>query len=231
MPHPGLAAARAFLAGALLAGSLLLTGRAEAHPHVWIDLRTEVLLDEQQRITGLKVDWLFDQFYSAFAFEDLNRNGDELVTADEFQAFAADTLANLESYGYFTSLRAGGKELALDSVTDYLAEMEGVRLRLAFTLPLAEPLDALAQPFTYAIYDPTFFIEILHAKEDPVGFGVTGDAPGDLANACRFTLLPPNPDASTMAFASSLDRTQSGGDDLGRSFAEQVTVRCGQPAD
>ena len=51
----------------LLAG-LSLSGVAlpvAAHPHSWIDMVSQLQIDDQQRLTELHLSWLFDEFYSA----------------------------------------------------------------------------------------------------------------------------------------------------------------------
>jgi len=61
----------------LLAIALVLPAlaAARAHPHGWIDIRTELLTDDEGRVTGLRQAWLFDELYSAFMLDDLEREG------------------------------------------------------------------------------------------------------------------------------------------------------------
>ena len=56
------------LALALFAGAL--PQHVRAHPHVWIDLKTQFEFNGEGRITGLQIDWTFDEFYSAFVIAD-----------------------------------------------------------------------------------------------------------------------------------------------------------------
>ena len=56
----------------LLAG-LSLSGVAlpvAAHPHSWIDMVSRLQIDDQQRLTALRLSWLFDEFYSATVFDE-----------------------------------------------------------------------------------------------------------------------------------------------------------------
>jgi len=61
----------------LLAIALVLAplAAARAHPHGWIDIRTELLTDDDGRITAIRQAWLFDETYSAFVLDDLEREG------------------------------------------------------------------------------------------------------------------------------------------------------------
>ena len=48
---------------------------AQAHPHVWIDARGEVLF-EDGAIAGLRHHWTFDPYVSAVAIQGLDTDGD-----------------------------------------------------------------------------------------------------------------------------------------------------------
>ena len=45
--------------------------KAVAHPHAWIDLRSKILFDDDGRMTGLELEWLFGDFYSAYVLQDV----------------------------------------------------------------------------------------------------------------------------------------------------------------
>jgi ABC-type uncharacterized transport system substrate-binding protein len=183
-----------------------------AHPHAWIDISVEVLFDASGRVTALRENWLFDEFYTAETVQKGERA--------KMDALTTRILRNLKEYGYFTRVEANGRPVALKVPVESSSRMEGIRLRMSFTALLAEPVAPASAPLTYAVFDPTYYIEMLHEE--------TADAIR-LVNAppqCRFRMLPPQPDPKAVAVASALDRTQSGGDGLGAFFAEKVEVRC-----
>jgi ABC-type uncharacterized transport system substrate-binding protein len=192
-------------------------GNALAHPHAWIDLRTRVIMNEG-RVTALELDWLFDDFYTAFV-------ADEFVKQDrppsEFLPEVANTyLNNLAEYGYFTDVRLDGKRLPLGEPTGAESGLREKRLWLRFEVPLVEPVDPNSGRLTVAVYDPTYYIEIVYLEGEFVAFSGPG------ADACFGRVIPPNPSFEAIALASALDRTQSGGDGLGELFAETVVVEC-----
>ncbi|MBM3524077.1 MAG: DUF1007 family protein, partial [Alphaproteobacteria bacterium] len=134
---------------------------------------------------------------------------------------AAEMMKNLREHDYFTRVERGGTRLALAPVASHGGRIRDARLVVTFELPLAEPAEARGSAVVYAIYDPTYFIEILHASG---GKSVRlADAPA----GCAARLRPPAPPADLRARALALDRNQSGGDGLGVEFAEKVTIRCG----
>ena len=57
------------LIGTALAASGLFAPSASAHPHSWIDLRSEAVFDDQGRLAALHETWLFDEYYTAFVIK------------------------------------------------------------------------------------------------------------------------------------------------------------------
>jgi ABC-type uncharacterized transport system substrate-binding protein len=194
--------------------------RSEAHPHAWIDLRSAVVLDEDSKVTGLRVHWIFDEFYTLFTLEVLDPDRDGNPDPELVRGLAEENLKNLADYSYFTYVKVDGEQPDYGPVVDYDSYLEGERLVMEFVVPLSEPVDPTAQSLSYAVYDPTYYIEIFHV--DPQSFGAEGPMPAD----CALELEEPNPNPEMVSFAASLDQTESAGDGLGAFFAEQVYLRC-----
>ncbi|MDF1585781.1 DUF1007 family protein [Marinimicrococcus flavescens] len=216
------ATASAPLAAALIAACLCVVAAppARAHPHGWIDVTVSVLFDRSGKACGLRQHWLFDEFYSTFATEGLAPSGEEQALQDGIDALMRENMTNLAEFGYFTRVVRAGADVTFGPVAEMAASMHGQRLGMSFVLPFSAPLDLAAAPLTYAIFDPTYYIEMLHAETK--GAISLEDAPP----GCTFAMETPNPDADWVALASSLDRNQSAGDGLGAVFAEKVTVAC-----
>jgi ABC-type uncharacterized transport system substrate-binding protein len=51
----------------ILIGFLLATPQAQAHPHVFVAAKAEVIYDGQGNVIGVNHVWTFDETYSAFA--------------------------------------------------------------------------------------------------------------------------------------------------------------------
>src|SRR5205085_3974605 len=51
----------------LAAGIGLGTAAAEAHPHVWITARSEVVYASDGSITGVRHAWTFDEMFTTYA--------------------------------------------------------------------------------------------------------------------------------------------------------------------
>lgn len=209
-------AAARLLSGLVLA--VVVATPAWAHPHAWIDLRSTLLLDDDGRVTAIEQEWLFDEFYSMFVMDGLIEG--ENAEVGSLMELARGNLENLRAYDYFTEVRSAGERLSLATVEDYESEMRGERLWMRFVVPLENPADPKAEAFSYAIFDPTYYVEMLHVGRDAIAFR------GERASACTAELQPPDPDPETVTLAQALDRNAEPDSTLGRLFAEQVRVSC-----
>ena len=108
-----------------------------------------------------------------------------------------------------------GQKVSLGPVHEYQTQMSDGRIRFDYTLPLKAPLPLTDHSLVFAIYDATYYVEMLHQQEQAIQ--LTG--PG--AKGCQRTLRPPNP--------ISLDKTDQADDGLGTAFAEQITIQCHRP--
>ncbi len=207
---------------AILFGLLFEATPARAHPHAWIDLKTTVLFDDQGRVTGLRQRWVFDEVYSLFAIDGFDNDGDGQPDDEKLWKLATVNLESLAEYDYFTKLKVDGIQRAYEKVTEYDTFMENDLLVLIFTVTLTKPADPRRNDVTYAVYDPTYYIEVTHAakRNEPIKF--EGAAPESCSHALRY----PDPDDEMTFFAASLDQTETAGDGLGAFFAEEVAILC-----
>lgn len=210
------------LAAALLVCLLAAIGRpADAHPHVWIDLRTTVMLDDTGRVTAIGQEWLFDPMYSAYATAGVDTESDQ---GRKFLAeLVGDSMENLQPYDYFMRVRADGVRQAFDRPGDYSAAMRQDRLVYRFVVPLAEPVDPRQRDLDVAVFDPTYYIDMVHLENDIVAF--LGPNP----DRCGARIVPPTPDMNAVMAAQSADQDSNPDDTIGAQFAETVIVTCGSP--
>ncbi len=189
-----------------------------AHPHGWIDMQSKVVFDAQGRVRALEQAWLFDELYSAFILDEFALNGESVE--DGLTRLARDDIAALAAFDYFTVLEVAGEAQPFAAVTAYANGVADERIWLKFELPLAEPVAPGAGELTYVVFDPTYYIEVLHVGEEPVQ--LTG--PG--SDACTASIVEPAPPTEIANLAASLDMYAFGGDDLGRHFAQTIQLAC-----
>lgn len=197
---------------------ILLVRPADAHPHAWIDVQSALLMDQGGQIIGIEQEWLFDRFYTVFILENLPDSGEELQKG--LEVLAKGNLASLREDDYFIEAVVDGSKVSLSTVSKFDTELREGRLWMRFSVPLERPVDASGVEFSYAIYDPSYYIEILHEKGARIAFK------GENPKRCVGKIVPPDPDFDIIAFAQSLDRGAEAVDTLGRSFAEWVEISC-----
>src|SRR5579864_2884380 len=80
---------------------LSLNTRLAAHPHVWVTVETEIEFGPKKEITGFKHKWTFDEFYSEFAVQGLDTNGDGKYSEEELKPLAKTNVEALKEFEYF----------------------------------------------------------------------------------------------------------------------------------
>lgn len=195
---------------------------ALAHPHVWIDMKTDLAFNDQKQLTALTVTWTFDEFYSAFAVEDFKKTSDGGYATSDLDKLVDVNLTNLKDWNYFTEVIANGKPVKFGTAKNAGASYDKKlgRFTMIFTVPLAAPVAATAAaPVQFRIYDPSFYIAIDYVKTDPIHM-VSGAHDG-----CAVTVKIPNAEKIwTSLPESAFTGTKNAG--LGRNFASTATLTC-----
>lgn len=214
-----MAVMRNVLAGATIM-LLGLAAPAFAHPHVWVIARAQILFGPDGKITGFRHSWTFDEMYSAFATQGLGKDG-KPPTKEELAPLAKTNVESLAEFQYFTAAKTGPKMYEFGEPTDYELEADDKKLvTLRFTLPLKEPVSA-KKPFTFMVYDPTYFVDFALEKTDPI---TLKDAPA----GCSLTTLRPDPlgDTDSKKLNESFFSGLSPGADFGIKLATRSIVAC-----
>ncbi len=199
---------------------------ASAHPHVWIDMRVTALLDDSRRLTALRINWTFDEFYTAFALDGLKKNAKGEYDPAALADLARVNLTDLAAYSYFTHIFAGNSELAPAPPRDGKSSYKNGQLTLDFVLPLKTPQ---ATPVSFRIYDPTYYIAIDYVKPDPVSIDY-GDIKSDALSPtqtqkCKIDISQKNPEKVFLSLPESYFTSAKAGN-LGEAFAANATLAC-----
>lgn len=221
----------AVLVATILLATMVLSARtASAHPHVWIDLQTKVVLDASGKISGLKVIWKLDELYSAYVVEDLAREPDDAARKEGLAKLAADTEANLAEYDYFVRVLADKSNEALKIKEPMRVWVDDNHLWMDFMVGFDAPLDPQKQVIRYAVSDPSYYIEITYAPDvDIKKLGVDPifiEAAAGTTSSCEYVVERAEPTFESMSLASSLDKDDSAPVGLGDIFAEWVQITC-----
>jgi len=129
---------------------------AQAHPHVWIVVRSEIHFDAGGRLTGIQHTWTFDPAYSAFAILGFDKDGDGAPDPDQLAQMAKTNVEAMQEFGYFTSVKVNGAKADLTTSSNYEATYQKDRVSLRFILPLKAPVKP--KVLGLQIDDPSFFV-------------------------------------------------------------------------
>ena len=154
---------------------------AVAHPHVFVTDSVTFVFDGSGRVTAFRMDWLFDDFFSAGLLEDFDADGNGRFDAAEIAALREGAFVSLRDYGWFTHFYLDGVEQASPEPSSFEAVAEGELVRYRFELPLAEPIDPAATRLEVAVYDQEYYVEVLLDETAPA---VLDGAPP----ACRYSV-------------------------------------------
>ena len=198
---------------------------AQAHPHVWIEMRSDVVFNDQGMIQGLNVTWTFDDGYTQMALDGLDTNGDGVYSQSEIEPLTKENINSLKDYGFFTALRFNGEKQDIAEVTEYGQIWSNDKLQLHFQVPLKTPLVPTKGEFVAKVYDPDFFIAIDFVKDEPV------TVIGNMPQSCRLVVKPVPTDAEieetrTMLSTKGADWKPENNEDFGALFAQPVTIAC-----
>ena len=201
--------------------ALLVAAPAAAHPHVWVTARSEVLYDGNGEMTGVRHVWTFDEAYSAFAVQGLDKDGDGKFSPEELRELAEVNVDSLNEYDYFTVAKANGVKVTFARPTDYGLTYDNGALTLTFTLPAARPARA-DKLLSLEVYDPTYFVSFAMAEgEDAVRLT-------DSPSGCKTSITrPKTPDPAKMQdLSESFFENLSANSTFGADFANRVLVAC-----
>lgn len=200
-----------------------VTGRAAAHPHVFVDAKAEILFDSQGRMTHVRHVWQFDRAFSAFATQGLDADGDGKLSKSELAPLAKVNVDSLKEYDFFTWLSVDQRQVKFKFPDTYFLRVFDQRLTLFYQLPLAAPT-APGNKTTLEVYDPEYFVAFTFAKHQPIT--LYHAPPG-----CAAEYHPPHQlDASIMARLAAVPVAQHDLPPALRSaavgLANMVTMTC-----
>jgi ABC-type uncharacterized transport system substrate-binding protein len=193
----------------------------QAHPHVWVTTKSEVVFAPDGTVTGVRHAWAFDDMFSVFATQGIESKVKGQFTREELAPLAEVNVSSLKEYDYFTYVTAdGNKEPLLDPVKGgYWLDFKDSVLTLNFVLPLKRPVKA--HELNIDIYDPTIFVDFEFAKDKPValsgapaGCKLAVQLPREMtyAEGKKLSEIPIDQQNTTMAW--------------GAQFANKIKVTC-----
>ena len=225
-------AAPSATAATIAIAAALAPGTAAAHPHVFIDTGIEVIFDAAGDLAAVQVVWVYDEFYTMLALDDYGMDPEFTgAVTDEERAELAAIYSNWDD-GFNGDLRPllDGAELTLGGPSAVMADVQEARLVIAHRRRFDPPVSVAEAELVLRVYDPSYFTAYTIAA-DPVVRG---------RDDCRAEVWGPDWDAADARLQAALDEMLAEGAGfqeveanfpaVGADFAEEVRVRCGDPA-
>jgi ABC-type uncharacterized transport system substrate-binding protein len=202
----------------LLVGALGLGARAaQAHPHVWITAKSELIYAPDGAITGVRHAWTFDDMFSTYALQGIETKTKGVYSREELASLAQINVESLKEFAYFTFAKADGKKEKFQEPVDYFLEYGDAALTLHFTLLLKTPVKP--KQLVLEVFDPSYFIDFQLAENNPI---TLVEAPA----ACQMKLQRPNDGSANAQRLGENNFADGGNANYGAMFANKITVDC-----
>jgi ABC-type uncharacterized transport system substrate-binding protein len=135
------------------------TSGAWAHPHVFVNNNVVCGFDAKG-LTGVKIQWTFDELYSSGVIMDYDKNRDHALNPAESKQLAAQALADLKLNHYFTYIRVNGHDFPVKSIAEFNVVIKKGRVIYSFFVPCPIPVQTTEQTMDVSCYDESYYIEI-----------------------------------------------------------------------
>ena len=201
----------------LAAGIAFGAAPAEAHPHVWIVAKSEVMYAPDGSITGMRHAWTFDEMFTTYALQGIATKTKGVYTREELAPLAQTNVESLKEFNFFTFAKADGKKTKFEEPVDYFLEHKDGALTLHFVLPLKAP--ATPKQLALEVFDPSYFIDFKFDDKDPIK--LVG-APA----ACQMRFQRPNDDTANAQRLGEQNFMNGDNSNYGAMFANKIMVNC-----
>jgi ABC-type uncharacterized transport system substrate-binding protein len=202
---------------ALIFAALAAPSPAQAHPHVWITAKSQILYAPDGTVTGVRHAWTFDDMFSTYALQGIEQKNKGSYSHEELAPLAQTNVESLKEYGFFTFARTDGSKQRFLEPVDYFLEFKDGLLTLHFTLPAKTPFKA--KQLVLEVFDKAFFIDFKYADQDPVT--LVGAPAG-----CKMQFQRPNDGSAAAQKLGEQNFLNGEGGNFGMMFANKITVDC-----
>lgn len=196
--------------------------RVSAHPHTWVDMKAEIVLDEEGRLAAITQYWAFDTYFSTVTLSDVvTEYGDKEIGLTKK---ADQIIRNLAEYQYFSSLTIDGSEIELLRPSAYQLTESDYQdtsiLELEMRIDMNRPLVIKDKILAWSVFDPTYYIAMNYSDVENISIQ------GEKSAQCQMSLDLPKPSLDLVDYAQNLDRSRKDTDGLGVNFAEKLLINC-----
>lgn len=213
---------------AALALSLAAAGAAAAHPHVFAEATVHLDVGPDGRLASVHNSWWMDELFSSSVVVDFDHNGNGVLDPDELAAIGKQVGSSIAEWSYYTFVTQNGQTVPLTPPPTLGVTFDKAkgRLRFAFDLKPAQPLELKGRTTTVTNFDDTYFVAF-DFKGGDKAFSVKG-----LPKACRTTTAAPTPDEAakswmdTIATLGTSDTVPDDGIKFSQVLSTKFSIDC-----
>ncbi|MFZ7158146.1 zinc transporter binding subunit ZevA [Avibacterium gallinarum] len=196
-----------------------------AHPHAFIDMKSKVLV-QQEQLMGFSMQWVLDEPSSASIIYDLAQS----TQPSDKQRLIDEAMKNIVNEHYFSYLFDKDKKKIKYKAQpqNYGMKSNGTQVMYYFDFLLSKPQVLKENQFELATYDPTYFVAMTYPTQNkPTEIKQSAVDFSQLPAQCTGKVIEPNVDEKVREYAASLDRSQRDEDSsLGEVFSQKVEIVC-----
>ena len=197
--------------------SLLPWNFVQAHPHSWIDLKTEIV-GNGTHIQGFKMSWTFDAMTSAYMLD-----GEDLSPKNKSKTLENITsylMENIKTEHYFTHFYEGENLVESGFSEQGVSIHDKTQLTLEFFLPLLTPKKITERPMRLFVYEASYYTNMSWVHENDVQLS------SELNKHCSLTLIQPTPTEEQSSYATSLAANETPKYEQGKIFSQSINIIC-----
>jgi ABC-type uncharacterized transport system substrate-binding protein len=209
-----------------LAGIFIPVSLASAHPHIFVETGLEFVTDDQGRLTGVIIQWTYDDLISLALLADrgMDADFDGVLTPAELAAIQGFDMGWEPGFDGDSHALLDGQPIALGRPSDVSASYADARLTSRHLRTFDAPLVLTpAQTLIVQSYDPGFYTHYTVEAAELSGPGAAG---------CAVQIFTPDVDAADQRLKDSLAELTPDQDAeiffpaIGAEFAEEGRVTC-----
>ena len=187
-----------------------------AHPHAFVDLKTQALT-ENQTLKGFRMSWTLDEIASSTLIYEVQSSVDPDKTKQDLTQEMIDTAKKDHYFSYLYNQKSNLIPFT-EAPADYGFVVENNRIIFSMNVYLSEPQKLSTVPITLMSYEPTYYMAMEYNYQSDVSID---------DKKCEIKVVQPKVDDTLKLYASSLDKDQTPEDQsLGRAFAQKVEMKC-----
>ncbi|MGJ8617259.1 MAG: DUF1007 family protein [Sulfitobacter sp.] len=204
--------------------ALVIAPPVTAHPHVFIDTGLEMIFDDTDLLTHVRVTWQYDDLYSLLITEDmgLDADYDGVLTEAEQETLTGFDMKWIEGFNGDLEMLSGSEAVPLSGPTMVTATFKDGRITTTHMRKVLSPVN-LTEPVTLKPYDPTYYT----AYDVTLPVVIIG------SEACRARVKMPDINAGLVALRDQLsaldtetEPADAGLPNIGAQLANDVIVTC-----